>query len=234
MNPVVPLILTVPSQKDLDDAVRRFQDEWGMVDQVLYRLCQDFPGHDSESAVTAKVALVERAYAAGLERQIEFDEGEQPIVVAGKFVAKHRAEVDDVIAALPVANELLDARSMAVIVEQHGRLTQLLREATRKKALSPRSFASKYLHFHRPVVPIYDEYARQKLTHLVHWDSAHIPFPLPPHGDQDYWDYCVRLLRLYDACRQAGTSATVKELDAFLWAVPVSGGRNAAGAATTA
>jgi hypothetical protein len=110
---------------------------------------------------------------------------------------------------------------MASIVEQHGRLTHLLQKAT-TDGKAPRSFASKYLHFHRPVVPIYDEYARQAIARRVRWESSYTPFPLPPHGDPEYWNYCVRFFRLYDACRQAGTDATVKELDAFLWAVPVA------------
>ena len=226
--------LTV-SRAELDAAVTSFQAEWGMVDEVLYRLCRDFPSHDSQSAVMAKVALIERAYAAGLERQVKFDrkKGEQPIVVAGEYVWARGHEIDELLAPLRHISEPLSTQSMAGIVEQHGRFVQLLRGTTRGESLSPRSFASKYLHFHCRVVPIYDEYARQAITRLVRWERSYAPFPLPPHGDPEYWDYCVRFCRLYDACRQAGTKATVKELDAFLWAVPVSGGRNVAAAAPT-
>jgi hypothetical protein len=116
-------------------------------------------------------------------------------------------------------DELLDSSGMATIVEQHGRLTELLQKvATDGKA--PRSFASKYLHFHRPVVPIYDEYARQTISRLVRWESSYAPFALPPHGDRAYWDYCLRFFRLNEGYREAGLKVTVKTLDAYLWAVP--------------
>lgn len=227
-DPIQPF--TVPSRHDLEVALSQFDADWGLVDEVLYGICREHPGHDDLRAVTAKLALVGRVYAAGLERRVTPPPGQQAIVVIAGYVLEHGTEIDDLIRALDSVDDPLDASAMTSIVEQHGRLTQLLQKvATDGKA--PRSFASKYLHFHRPVVPIFDEYARQKLTRLVRWESSYAPFPLPPHGDHEYWKYCVRFFRLYDACRQAGTGATVKELDAFLWAVPVLSGRTVATAA---
>jgi hypothetical protein len=151
-------------------------------------------------------------YAAGLERRVTPPPGEQAIVVIADHVLAHGSEVDGIIQTISSLREPLDRWSMESIVEQHGRLTSLLqRVATDGRA--PRSFASKYLHFHHPVVPIYDEYARQALSRLVRWDRSNLPFPLPSGGDQEYWDYCIRFFRLYNACRQAGTRATVKALD---------------------
>lgn len=128
------------------------------------------------------------------------------------------------VAPLRTVAEPLDASKMAVVAEQHGRFMALLQELTRDST-APRSFASKYLHFHLPVVPIYDEYARSAITRLVRWNEAEIPFPLPPHGDAEYWNYCVRFMRLLTACHKAGVTATVKSLDAYLWAVPIFGKR---------
>ena len=85
------------------------------------------------------------------------------------------------------------------------------------------SFAAKYLHFHRPAVPIYDEYARITLTRLVHWDAKSLPFPQPEKTDYDYWDFCVCFWKLYQACWNRGVPASVKALDQFLWAVPTTG-----------
>lgn len=213
--------LTAPQRHDLEAAFLRFDADWGLVDEVLYSLCREYPGHDDLRAVTAKLALVGRVYAAGLERLITPPPGQQAIVIIAGHVLRNGGEVDSILRALDPAGEPLDRVSMASIVEQHGRLTQLLQKAA-TDGKAPRSFASKYLHFHRPVVPIYDEYARQKINRLVRWESSYEPFPLPPHGDLDYWRYSVRFFRIYNACRQAGIDATVKELDAFLWAVPVA------------
>jgi hypothetical protein len=60
------------------------------------------------------------------------------------------------------------------------------------------------------VVPIYDAYVCATMPRLVRWEDTNIPFTLPPEGDREYWNYCVRFLRLLDACHEAGTVATVK------------------------
>ena len=211
-----------PSQRELEASLARFQADWGVVDDVLYRLCRDFPNHDFLGPVTAKVALTGRAYAAGLERQVTVPGGQQAIVKIANFVLENSGQVDEILAPLAAIAEPLDPSTMVVVVEQHGCLTALLQKLTRG-GTAPRSFASKYLHFHSPVVPIFDDYARSAMNRIVSWDQAHLPFALPAHGDEEYWKYCVRFLRLYDACRFAGVTATVKSLDAYLWAVPVSG-----------
>jgi hypothetical protein len=221
-------MLAVPRQHELDECVAEFQEDWGLVDEVLYELCRKHPDHDYRRVVTAKLALVGRVYAAGLERRVTPPPGEQAITVVAKYVLQRGREVDRIIHALDEVKEPLGPASMGVIVEQHGHLTELLRErATDGKA--PRSFASKYLHFHRPFVPIYDEYARQKLSRLVIWEGSYAPFALPAHGDREYWNYCLRFFRLYEACQADGLLVTVKSLDAYLWAVPTPAKRAGAG-----
>jgi hypothetical protein len=212
----------IPTQSELDGSVARFQADWGLVDEVLYDLCAKHPGHSDRRVVTAKFALVGRAYAAGLERRVSPPPGKQAIDVISDYALKHGSQIDQIIHGLDGIHEPLDARAMGTIVEQHGRLTELLQVvATDGKA--PRSFASKYLHFHRPFVPIYDDYARQKLGRKVGWERSYVPFELPASGDRLYWDFCLRFFRIYQACGLAGLRVTVKTLDALLWAVPNSG-----------
>src|SRR5207237_5457092 len=50
------------------------------------------------------------------------------------------------------------------IVVEHGRFCTLLSELTKRKRA--RSFAAKYLHFHCPVVPIYDQRAYDRARKL--------------------------------------------------------------------
>jgi len=56
----------------------------------------------------------------------------------------------------------------------------------------------------------------------VRWDSRIVPFSCPDEGDAEYYQFCVRFWRLYDACRRQGVDVTVKSLDTLLWAVPTS------------
>ena len=211
--------IKLPTQQQIDESSATFDDEWGEVDKVLYAVCREHPRHDERRHVTAKVALVGRAYQAGLERCITPGPGQQAVMVGADYIRKRGGDVDDIIAAVQQVSEPLTAAEAQELVEQHGRFTQLLGEMPECNRL-PRSFASKYLHFHHSVVPIYDSYAAESLMGRVKWSTFKIPFSQPPNGDSEYWDYSVRLFRLYDACWQHDLAVTTKTLDAYLWAVP--------------
>ena len=212
--------LPLPTQDDLAAAAAAFESDWGAVVEVLYGICERHAGHSDRRAVTAKIALVDRAYSAGLERQVKPDPGEQAIAKIATFMLAHAGEVDKIIAGLDELHEPLDEGSMSAIVDQHGRFTTLLRQVTTRQT-APRSFAAKYLHFHHTAVPIYDSYAATRLGKVVRWDSGDIPVSRPHGADQEYWAFCVRLFRLYHACRQRNLSVTIKGLDAYLWQVPL-------------
>jgi hypothetical protein len=214
----------LPTQTELDQAAEAFDRDWGVVDEVLYGICRAHPGHAVRREVTAKVALVDRAYSAGLERQVIPDEGSQAITKIADFVADRAADVDAVIAGLAGLREPLDGEAMAEIVQAHGCFVDLLRRIPTRGTppRSPRSFAAKYLHFHCPVVPIYDSHAADRLVKLVHWDSLEKLVEQPSATDAVYWDFCVRFFRLYDSCQKADLEMTVKLLDTYLWQVPTT------------
>ena len=198
-------MISVPTAEDLARANAEFDRDWGGVDDVLRELCRRHPGHTDRRSVTAKVALIGRAYAAGLERRVTPPKGQQAIVVIADYFERHGAEVDEILAPLHPIDEPLSLQGMATIVGVHGRFTQLLVGVT-TDGRSPRSFASKYLHFHNPAVPIYDSYALAGIMRLVRWDAAEIPFGCPPGGDgvaDGYYRFCVRFWRLLEACRDA-------------------------------
>ena len=210
----------VPSVAEVAAAIKAFDADWGAVDELLYRACRDHPDHSDRRSIMAKLALIGRTYSAGVERLFTPGDGRQAIGLIGDCLEHHGAEVDAIITGLADLSEPLSEGAMEAIVGQHGRLTTLLaRHATRKA--SPRSFVSKYLHFHNPVVPLYDSYVVARLGRLVHGDGANRPFECPSEADVEYDRFCVRFFRLYEACRAAGLSVTVKTLDNYLWQVPV-------------
>jgi len=214
-------VIAVPTAEQLAAASRAFDADWGGVDEVLYRLCTESPGHLDRRTVTAKLALVGRAYSAGLERCVTPPKGTQAITIIADFVHARGATIDAVMKPVLSIEEPLTIALLEGIVAAHGAFLGILSGVTAGKM--PRSFAAKYLHFHNPVVPIYDEYARAGLTHLVHWDSKNLPFEPPEGADREYYKFCVRFWRLYRACSDASVAASVKTLDQYLWAVPTVG-----------
>jgi hypothetical protein len=214
--------MIIPSAEELARASMLFDQEWGGVDEVLYELCRSRPDHADLRTTTAKLAIVSRAYSAGLERRVCPPPGRQAISVVAEYVHDHRREVDAAVTEALALQEPLTAETTRRLVELHGRFTRLLVGVTTDKK-APRSFASKYLHFHNPVVPIYDSYAAAGIIKRVRWDSTVVTFSCPEGGDAEYYQFCVRFWRLYDACRRQGVDVTVKSLDTVLWAVPTAG-----------
>lgn len=90
-------MIVLPSASQLADATTAFDQDWGGVDDVLYELCREHPGHADRRTATAKLALIGRAYSAGLERRVTPPKGQQAITVIAEFVHAHHSEVDAII-----------------------------------------------------------------------------------------------------------------------------------------
>ncbi|HEV3263220.1 MAG TPA: hypothetical protein VG013_40670, partial [Gemmataceae bacterium] len=127
-------------------------------DELLYDLCRDHSEHGEQDWVHTKVLLIGRGFASGIERQIPAQEGAgTSIWEVSKLLHKHHHDVDRMMTRLAGINDPLDclgAKGLQTIVTEHEKLCQLLLKITKKKRA--RSFASKYLHFHCPLVPMFD------------------------------------------------------------------------------
>lgn len=191
----------------------------GATDEALYGICREHPEHASRQVVRTKVALVSRA-RGGRPPFLPQPKERGPVDVIADFLVENGERVDEIITSIGAPAGGLTPEVLAGIVEQHGRLTTLFAELTRGSA---RSFASKYLHFHRPLVPIYDLRCDREIRHWVLGKMSHLGFAPPAGCDADYYKFCVRFMRLYAACNADGGSATVKDLDALLREWPRSG-----------
>lgn len=141
--------------------------------KVLYAMCRDNPAHDNAYVTAGKITAIGRIYAAAPERGA--GSGRAPGSLS-HAIAKRLASspLDDQLKAINFADRFTEA-NMEKIVEVHRLLGELVADATRGWSKSsddpdwsPRSqasFASKYLHFHKPnAFPIMDSYAKAGLA----------------------------------------------------------------------
>jgi hypothetical protein len=197
-------------------AVAEYEANWRATDDALYDLCRRYPSHKRPAHINAKLWIIGRTYATGIERKIptKWTQGSSMSQLADFFYTRGK-EIDEVIGNLKNITEPLAAPALKAILSIHGRLTLLVQQVTRP-GQTPRSFVSKYLHFHNPAVPIIDGFAQRRLTQLVRWHAALWLFDLPPDADPRYSDYVFRFWNLYEAASRAGAKVTVKHLDYFL------------------
>jgi hypothetical protein len=208
--------MTTVSAATYNELVALSEQTWKVTDQTLYRLCRENPGHADRSAVCAKLWIIGRTFATGIERKVKTDgtQGSSMSQVADHF-CKHSTEIDSWFAELAGIAEPLDATKCKSIVSIHGRMVGLLCPITRRNQ-STRSFVSKYMHFHNPAVPIFDSLAFGVLRGLARWNHSMALFEMPTEKDESYGWYVMRFLALYKQLEAAGLMPSVRHLDYYL------------------
>lgn len=179
--------------------------------KILYAMCRDNPRHESPYVTAGKIMMIGRVYAAAPER------GAGAAKVAGvslaEAIAKElaRSRLDEMLHSIPF-DERFSPPLSGKVVELHEYLVNLIFEVTEewrnptddgKKPRRQASFASKYLHFHRPnAFPIMDSFAKAGLN------CAGIPGVL-----NDYKRFCSAFaLHL----RPMQTEQTLRQVDTEL------------------
>lgn len=203
--------------QDYNDSKQDYELEWQTLDEVLYRLCREHPRHDDRGAVNAKVNIIGRTYATGIERLVPTSGAQgSSISKVSELFATHHVEIDRWFFHLGRISEPLTIVSIRQILLLHGLLMDLLKRITIDEK-SPRSFVSKYLHFHNRAVPIYDSVAAKFLPRLVLLGAIR-DFQIRPVKctDPDYSDYVQRFARLYECTASQSLPVTVRSLDYYL------------------
>ncbi|MEQ1730720.1 MAG: hypothetical protein ABL982_20310 [Vicinamibacterales bacterium] len=182
----------------------------GHLNRVLYAMCEAAPDHHEHERVRAKVVIIGRSYAAGLERHLAH--GLEPVTDA---LVASRSWLDNAISELRAHdNDEPAATRIGPIAALHGRLLRRL-EPTTRNGNSVRSFVSKYLHFHAPVVPIYDQYADAALSDWYPW-KMRPPGTIPKGVDEPYWRHCVRTAFVAEEWQRLGLGpVTARGIDDY-------------------
>ena len=204
------------SSKDYERARFDYNQNWELRNKILYDLCQRHPRHQDFQTINAKLWLIGRTYATGIERMIpsKGDQGSS-LMQLSVHIYKNRNKLDSILNRLSSIKEPLNPKKLKIIVNEHGRFSRLLGKILRKNR-SARSFASKYLHFHCRAVPLYDSFANEKLRKLSRWDDRWEIFEMPELADEEYFYFVMRFWHLYQQFRKIKKSVTVRHVDCFL------------------
>jgi hypothetical protein len=100
------------------------------------------------------------------------------------------------------------------VVSEHGKFCKLLVQISRDGNV-PASFASKYLHFHCPVVPIYDSWAYDQAWRRRKRDGLQA-FEKPTDAHDDYYWYALCFWQHYSDVRALVPTATVRMAEFYL------------------
>ncbi len=200
-----------------------YASDWQHIDVMMRGVVRANPGVGF-APVHTKVVLIDGIYRSQLNRSV----GENAHV----GVAKALVNAPGVHAAVArQANSTqVTAATMADVIDVHGQIMAAAGAAipVGSQVSDLRSFASKYLHFHAEIAPIYDSYTSGMISRFT--DSRDVrtrvraneaAVPLPVGVDASYRWYVVRFLALFDHFASLHVSASVKEIDHMLWSEAV-------------
>jgi hypothetical protein len=204
------------SAENYDRSRHDYAAQWQVLDAYLYRLCRERPDHTSPLSVNAKIYIIGRTYQTGIERKIR-TKGTQASAISQVielFLRSHEI-LDPLFLRLSGISEPLTTFNVSTILEIHGCIVELLSQVAIERQ-SPRSFVSKYMHFHNPVVPIYDSVAADVLPHLARV-TPEVRVDVPTGADSDYARYVGSFLKVYQVVAR-DLAVTVRSLDYYmLW-----------------
>lgn len=199
----------------LSQAIKRYEASWKPVDRELYDLCRGRPSQNDFADVYTKVAMIGRVYEAGVARAWRGD-GDPETEVTRVLME----QADLIQTGLRLLQECrFDQQTAGVIVELHGHVARAI--SHRSGGVFLTSFVSKYLHFHCPIVPIYDSNAQDAIGELVDWklvDPIREAMAKLPEWARAYRNFAAAFVVLYElANAETSLKPTVKELDHLLW-----------------
>jgi hypothetical protein len=203
--------------KWLGEAWTDYQRTWAVVDAELYDLCAR-RGHDRLEDVYAKVAVINRVYAAGLSRSVRVPGVKDPEMLVAETLLSRCRLVAGGLAGIEgsgaLSNELLGS-----ILDLHWEVQVALEERVGRRLTS---FVSKYLHFHLPYFPIYDNLAWRAIGDVTRDQfgrpsASSTSLPAGAKGDEYYRSYCTRFWAVFELAKRSGVDVSVKMLDHALW-----------------
>ena len=186
---------------------------WDIGNQVLYKLCQDYPRHDCGDVIIAKIWLIGRSYAAAIERRKNAKDTSDNFYEKTVVKKIKNSRLDDWLHNLP--NRVTDPwTEIGLAVTVHKRLMDLFSDLT---GLNKRSLASKYLHFHRPdLFFLYDTRAKKALAEVTP-SIRKIPRIIAEEADSEYLALCRRCQWVCDdVSRRFGVFFTPRQVDRIL------------------
>jgi hypothetical protein len=191
----------------------------GFGNYVLYRMCEEQPGHTNADVVEGKIWLIGRAYAAAIERGAD-NAGPKLYGLIAAEIAKAN-EVDGWLASVSDIKQV-DANNVGRVLAVHRKFVDLLKKLAGGKRATRRSFASKYLHFHNPkAFFIFDSQANaeirrrcKELTRAKNVKSSQLGLS-PDSYDEAYADFvlCCIQYRDEEARRRGNGPMSPRQLD---------------------
>jgi hypothetical protein len=120
--------------------VLEYEHKWQPIDVALYDLCRRYPGHTDAGGLNAKVWIIGRTYATGIERKIPTKRAQgSSLSQLSEHLLTNGKTLENWFARLRAIKEPLSAGNLRIILAVHGSFVNLIKKIRGVKQ-TPRSF----------------------------------------------------------------------------------------------
>jgi len=141
--------------------------------------------------------------------------------VLEEHIQKNSVEMEQIFKDLLGITGTLGEHSLREIVSCHARFLELLSPIMKKskvgRSSAVRSFVAKYMHFHNPLVPIYDNENKKSLNELTKLCTSEMEHrDSPKNADHEYFAFGERLRCLASELKLELCACDIRNLDHYL------------------
>ncbi len=191
--------------------------DWDFGNKILYDMCHQYPRHNKNSEIIAKVWLIGRSYAAAIERRkntgiYKFNGDDFYLEKVAPEIMK--SNIDEWLGSLEHI-ETISETTLGLILSVHLKVTDLFSKIS---GLQKRSLASKYLHFHYPnLFFIYDSRVVKAVSHLSNITGRAGRSKFKSDSDNEYRKVCEKCIKIRNYVNEEyGIYLTTRNLDNLL------------------
>ena len=184
---------------------------WDLSNEILYRMCREYPSHKRDDEIVAKIMLIGRVYSASVERRRQGGLKANKFYLTKVAPAIRKSKMDNWLDSIREFDRPTLENS-AEIIAIHKKVTNLLNDIT---GMNKRSLASKYLHFHLPnLFFLYDSRASKCMAQI---ELKSIPCIDMKEYDPAYAKFFTRCLTFVeDVARDCQINLFPRQLDKYL------------------
>ena len=185
---------------------------WDLGNGALYDLCKNYPEHDTDDKILAKIWLIGRSYSAAIERRRNSDQSGEMFYLKTVAPTIRNSKIDTWFSGLTDEKKPTSENCLRIIAV-HKMLTDLFYEIS---GMQKRSLASKYLHFHFPhLFYIYDSRASSAIKRISGRTSSKLS-SLDSY-DNMYARFFLRCMAVVDQISKTyQVEITPRQLDSYL------------------
>ena len=186
--------------------------DWDLSNEILYKMCREYPNHESDKEIIAKILIIGRVYSAAIERRKRVENNSDMFYIKDVAPTIRKSKIDEWLHTL-TGLECPTRENCVQIIYVHKKVTDLLKKIS---GLEKRSLASKYLLFHFPkLFFIYDARSSSALSQIeprpVVWSPVFAKY------DYMYTRFFLRCMNFVDRIdSQCKVYLTPRQLDKYL------------------